>query len=435
MYVHVVKKGENIQQIAHAVGVEAEEVAIVNGLADERPVPGSSLLIPTQVPTTLRTYATQEGDTVKKIANLHHIPERIARAANGSLPTEPLPAGRVLTLPVPIAQKRAIEVNVRFDVQGDPEERLTLQEARHALSSLSVATAWIGRDGSLRLPDHWSQALQAQAQAAEARQLLLVAPDDEQAARRLLVHPATRRNFYRDLRAWIAADEFLGVHVEFPRLPSEMRVPFNRFMRELAVRVHHLRGLLYVGVPPHAADDPDHPVYGAYDLAWLSRCCDRVVWNVDDAFGRADGPPTSLAPLHQIKRTLAHAVTLVPKRKLLLGLPCYGYDWPVPYDPERAAALLIHGPMSLPEEEGEFERPKQVHWDEVAMSPMFTYRDDLGERREVWYEDARSLAAKLHLVHEWELAGISCQVPGDAMLVQWCLLQDLFQIRKGTGLF
>ena len=38
-------------------------------------------------------------------------------------------------------------------------------------------------------------------------------------------------------------------------------------------------------------------------------------------------------------------------------------------------------------------------------SPWFSYTDGEGREREVWFEDARSLAAKLRLVREYGLAG------------------------------
>ena len=51
------------------------------------------------------------------------------------------------------------------------------------------------------------------------------------------------------------------------------------------------------------------------------------------------------------------------------------------------------------------ERGAAIRYDEKVQSPWFSYTDGEGQEREVWFEDARSLAAKLRLVREYGLAG------------------------------
>ncbi|MGZ4111197.1 MAG: LysM peptidoglycan-binding domain-containing protein [Tumebacillaceae bacterium] len=428
MYIHVVKKGENIYSIGHSVGVGADEIALVNGLVSEHPLPGSSLLIPTQVPTMLHTYTVQAGDTLRKVAGRFHIPEKLAQAANPAMNAEELPVGRMLTMPVPLAEKQAIEVNMRLEIQGDAEEMLTIREARDCLTNLSVASAWIERDGTISVPEETERVQPAVAREAQAKRLLLITPIDEEAAQRVMQVPACRRAFFTDLRRWIDFDEFAGVHLECTLLPSDLRLAFNGFVRELATRVHQKRGEVFVAVPSHHEGNAEHPRYGAFDLPWLARYVDRIVWNTEESYGRPDGPPMAVAPRHLIKRSLAYLLQHVPKQKVLLGLPLYGFDWPRPFDPDRLARMSIDGPPS--EEEEMVEAPKQVHWDDRAMTPMFTYRDETGELREVWYEDVRSLGAKLQLVHDLRLAGVSCLVAGSAAPGSWQLLYDMFEIRR-----
>ena len=49
----------------------------------------------------------------------------------------------------------------------------------------------------------------------------------------------------------------------------------------------------------------------------------------------------------------------------------------------------------------------QIRFDEAAQAPFFNYTDPAGRRHEVWFEDARSVRARLALVREFGLAGIS----------------------------
>ena len=47
-----------------------------------------------------------------------------------------------------------------------------------------------------------------------------------------------------------------------------------------------------------------------------------------------------------------------------------------------------------------------IQYDAAAQAPWFRYRDDAGALHEVWFEDARSIRARLRLVPEYGLRGI-----------------------------
>lgn len=423
MYIYVVKQGDTLLSIARSVGVDPEVIMELNQWYDEAPYPGLSLLIPSDVATELVTYTVQPGDTMRKVAGRFRMPVKIAEEANLLLHADTLPAGRVLTLPVPRLQKQSLEVNLRLELEDITENRETVEDARQALSTFSAATVLADAEGGLHIPLDNERHIEWLARHARVKPLLAVQPFDAKAARNILFHGPSRRHFFANLMRWIAADSFAGVHLEFLALPPEHRFQFNGFVRELATRIRQKKGLLYVGVPPHYEDDPQHRKAGAYDLSLIGQYADRVVWNIDESYGRLDGPPMSLAPMHLIRRTLLHAMTLMPKRKLLLGLPFYGYDWSRPSSLEAAPYMILHGPPSA--DADVVELPKRIHWDEKAMSPMFLYRDGSGDLREVWYEDVRSIAAKLHLAKELGIAGISCRVYGAAM-------PSLFQMIANT---
>lgn len=39
----------------------------------------------------------------------------------------------------------------------------------------------------------------------------------------------------------------------------------------------------------------------------------------------------AVAPLNMVRRVAEYALTQIPKEKIILGIPNYGYDWPLPY--------------------------------------------------------------------------------------------------------
>ena len=86
-----------------------------------------------------------------------------------------------------------------------------------------------------------------------------------------------------------------------------------------------------------------------------------------------------------------------------MGIPTYGYDWTLPYVKGGAGA-----PSVSPVEAVNLARRygADILYDETAQSPWFRYTDDDGRLHEVWFEDARSISAKLALANQSGLYGI-----------------------------
>lgn len=48
-------------------------------------------------------------------------------------------------------------------------------------------------------------------------------------------------------------------------------------------------------------------------------------------WGYTYGPPMAVAPLNMVRRVVEYAVSAIPVEKISLGIPNYGYEWPLPY--------------------------------------------------------------------------------------------------------
>ena len=49
----------------------------------------------------------------------------------------------------------------------------------------------------------------------------------------------------------------------------------------------------------------------------------------------------AVAPINKVRQVVEYAVTQIPRNKLDLGIPNYGYDWPLPYVQGETAATTI----------------------------------------------------------------------------------------------
>lgn len=112
--------------------------------------------------------------------------------------------------------------------------------------------------------------------------------------------------------------------------------------------------------------------------------------------------PMAVAPIPSVRRVLDYAVSRISPQKIIMGIPNYGYDWPLPYEKGVTKAKTIgHSEaMLLASEYG-----ASIQYDESAQTPFFTYQVD-GILHEVWFEDVRSMEQKWKLVKEYDfLAG------------------------------
>lgn len=118
-------------------------------------------------------------------------------------------------------------------------------------------------------------------------------------------------------------------------------------------------------------------------------------------WGYTYGPPMAVAPLNKVREVVEYALTEIPPEKIILGVPNYAYDWPLPFERGVTKAETI-GNTEAVRIAG--ENGVEIQWEETAQSPTFTYRQGSVDH-EVWFEDVRSWQAKLNLAQEYRLYG------------------------------
>lgn len=138
------------------------------------------------------------------------------------------------------------------------------------------------------------------------------------------------------------------------------------------------------------------------------------------------GPPLAVAPLNQVRRVVEYALTRIPPEKIQLGIPNYGYDWPLPYERGITVARTI-GNIEARQLAVTYGVP--ISFDEPSASPFFFYESE-GIRHEVWFEDVRSMEAKFSLVNEYGLRGIGIWQIMSLFRGMYLLLADRFRIAK-----
>ena len=220
-------------------------------------------------------------------------------------------------------------------------------------------------------------------------------PEYEDLIHLVLTTPALRENLVDSIYQMLQETGFAGVNIDFEFVPPEDREALNAFMAALYDRLTP-NYVVTISVPAKLADDPDHPFSGAFEYAALARYSHQLFILAYDEHFTIPGPVASVGFVRDV---LDFAVTQAPRSKIVLGMPVYGYEWPETGGIPRA---LTHS-MAVSQAQ-QYEVP--IRFDPVAMAPTYTYVEN-GVEYIVWFENARSFAAKLQLVREFNLPGIA----------------------------
>lgn len=217
-----------------------------------------------------------------------------------------------------------------------------------------------------------------------------------------------------------------GVDIDFEYIRREDRDAFTEFVRRAAVIIHEFGFKLSIALAPKTSAEQRGLLYEGKDYPALGAIADSVLLMTYE-WGYKYGPNMAVAPINKVEQVVRYAVTEIPAAKIRLGIPNYGYDWPLPFMPNVTVANTIGNVEAVQIAVAHYAR---IQYDETAQSPYFRYwQEDI--EHEVWFEDVRSLQAKFRLVEAYGLQGMGYWQIMRWWRANWLALEDTFLIRKG----
>ena len=355
MLIYIVKSGDNIDSIASRFGVPADRVIYVNQLEyPYRLVVGQALLI-----------------TIETIISGRNI------ISNGF--AYPFISPWVLGQTLPF------------------------------LDELSVFSYGFTTEGELVLPALPTEWMINDALSEGTKPVLTLTPfgPDGQfnnyLIHRVLSDTTARNRLIRNLYETVLNQGYQGVNIDFEFILAEDRDLFTEFVRDVTYAVNELGYEVTVDLAPKTSADQPGVLYEGKDYPALGAAADRVLVMTYE-WGYTYGPAMAVAPIDKVREVIDYAVTEIPREKINMGVPNYGYDWKLPYVRGESKAVTIGNIEAI---QIALRNDSQIFYDKTAQSPYFSYVAD-GITHEVWFEDARSMLAKYRLVREYGLHGIGC---------------------------
>ena len=243
----------------------------------------------------------------------------------------------------------------------------------------------------------------------------------------ILADPATRAVHVDAVTQFAIASDVDGVDLDYENFAfndgkatwAATRPNWIAFLAELSKSLHASNKTLTVSVPPvYDNKRTDDSGYWVYDFAAMGKIVDHIRVMAYDFSTSAPGP---IAPLDWVTKVVAATRSMVPRERIILGVPVYGYDWvvntvgvcPVDNKPRRKNLSTKSA--------GELAASKGIAptWDVAKAERTFTYAETvtgLGAagaptsctaNRVVWYADAQAVHQRAWLAERQDLAGIA----------------------------
>jgi len=184
-----------------------------------------------------------------------------------------------------------------------------------------------------------------------------------------------------------------GVDLDFEAVPSSCRESFVTFVRLLKEALGEGK-IVSLSV---TAREADYQTWlNGYDYAGLADAADwLIVMCYDQHYSGSVAGPVGGADW--MERVIKYMLGLgVPKDKFYVGFGIYGRAW------GKGGASLLPTINQIVEDRG-----ITVQYESGSEVPYFTYVNDSGETRLVYYEDAYSVGVKASLVKRYGLAGVA----------------------------
>lgn len=215
--------------------------------------------------------------------------------------------------------------------------------------------------------------------------------------------------------------KYTGIDVDFEYILAEDRDAFTTFVATLTEIMHTNGYRVSVALAPKTSADQKGLLYEGKDYGALGYVADSVLLMTYE-WGYKYGPPLAVAPLNMVRRVVEYALTEIPAAKINLGIPNYGYDWPLPYERNITVARTIGNVEAI---QIAIQNNTEIQFDFTAQSPYFEYsRDSI--QHIVWYEDVRSIQSKFNLIKEYDLRGAGYWQLMRWWRANWILLQNTF---------
>jgi spore germination protein YaaH len=229
-----------------------------------------------------------------------------------------------------------------------------------------------------------------------------------------------------------------GINIDFEGVPLSQKETLSEFIFQLSEKFHQEIPDAFLSMALPAVDWQE-----VFDVQVMKDAVDMFIvmgynyyWSSSPVAGPVS-PKNSgrlWSPYNVTASIIDYLQRGIPKEKLSLGVPYYGYDWKVE-NSGIGVSTTSRGDAVIYTTAVKNAQVYQSEWEEHASVPYYEYvkNDDI---RQTWYDDEISLGFKYDLVNMLDIAGIGIWALGydQNTTALWYALKEKFTVQGASPL-
>ncbi len=234
--------------------------------------------------------------------------------------------------------------------------------------------------------------------------------------------PEIKKSSIQNIVDLVRKFNYDGIDIDYEGLHSEDKEAFTAFIKDLREELNHYNKKLTIAI--QAKSYPTLLKFGDRGQDWkaLSQYVDEFRIMTYD-YGWSGSVPRPVAPYYWVEEVVQYAVDNVPKEKIYLGIPFYGYGWSGDYFASYTYDTIQ---LILSKYGVDFQ------YDPATQTNRLFYISEFDERdpkipHEVWFENHVSIKPKLDLVEKYDLGGIAIWRLGKEDKMNWRVIKDVLK--------
>jgi len=243
-------------------------------------------------------------------------------------------------------------------------------------------------------------------------------------ARELLNNKDVQNRLIDNIIYILKTKNYYGINVDFEYIFPNDRIAYNDFLKRLTSLLDPMGLKVFSSLAPKVINK-NKMLCEAHDYKSHGKLSHRVCLMTYE-WGYTYSTPMAVSPVNKVMQVLDYAAALIPAEKTMIGIPNYGYEWRLPWM-EGTAATAVTNNTAM---EKAVESDAEIRFDSGAQTPYFYHYDKHDKLHVTWFEDARSILAKLDTVNRYKIAGVCYWTTNNPYCQIRFLLRSMYNILK-----
>ncbi|MFD3158525.1 LysM peptidoglycan-binding domain-containing protein [Haloimpatiens sp. FM7330] len=232
-----------------------------------------------------------------------------------------------------------------------------------------------------------------------------------------------RQTFINSVIALIEKYNFDGVNMDIEDVNIEDSENLTKFYTELGRRLHQKGYYVSAALPSRISDKPFNPFSDPFDYERIGEALDEAVIMLYNEHGWPGSGPGPVVSIGWMERVINYTVTKIDREKIVAAVSVFGFDFNLTTGKNNYVTYSKAVDLAK-------KYNKEIIFDEKTQTPTFSYTDENGNEHEVWFEDTRSIKAKIKKAYELGIKGVALWRLGMEDPKIWDMIQSDIVVSK-----